>query len=115
MHGALYVVEDLDEYLANPESYLAKHPLPIKDELLKDRRPRTEWKFEDLAADVELTRSAAARSATASRCSQVANCVACHKLDGVGNEFGPDLTKLDAKLQPVDILKEMHRAVGQDQ
>ena len=29
---------------------------------------------------------------------QVASCVACHKLDGVGSEIGPDLTKLDPKL-----------------
>ena len=29
---------------------------------------------------------------------QVANCVACHKLNGVGNEIGPDLTKLDPKM-----------------
>ena len=52
MYGALYVVDDLDAYLENPESYLAAHPLEIKDELLKDRRPRTEWKFDDLAAAV---------------------------------------------------------------
>ncbi len=52
MYGALYVVEDLDAYLENPESYLAAHPLEIKDTLLKDRRPRTEWKFDDLAAAV---------------------------------------------------------------
>ena len=52
MYGALYVVEDLDAYLENPESYLAAHPLAIKDALLKDRRPRTEWKFDDLAAAV---------------------------------------------------------------
>ena len=30
MYGALYVVADLDEYLADPEGYLAKHPLPIR-------------------------------------------------------------------------------------
>ena len=50
MYGALYVVEDLDDYLADPEAYLAKHPLPIADELLKFNRPRKEWKFDDLAA-----------------------------------------------------------------
>src|SRR6476659_1617442 len=53
MYGALYVVEDLDEYAADPEAYLSKHPLPVMDELLKDRRPRTEWKFEELASAVE--------------------------------------------------------------
>src|SRR5207244_9020884 len=52
MYAALYVVADLDEYLVNPETYLSKNPLTAKDALLKDRRPRTEWKLEDLSADV---------------------------------------------------------------
>ena len=38
---------------------------------------------------------------------QVANCVACHKLNGVGNEVGPDLAKLDPKTTPADILKNI--------
>jgi putative heme-binding domain-containing protein len=38
----------------------------------------------------------------------VANCVACHKFNGVGTEFGPDLTKLDPKQQaPIEILKDI--------
>ncbi len=106
MHGALYVVADLDEYLANPEAYLAKNPLPIKDELLKDRRPRMEWKYEDLAPlVVELK---AGRSyGNGKQMFQAATCIACHKLEGVGNEFGPDLTKLDAKLRIEDVLKDI--------
>src|SRR5207248_6064041 len=52
MYGALYVVEDLDAYDANPEAYLAAHPLPIADELLKLNRPRTEWKYDDLVTEV---------------------------------------------------------------
>src|SRR5207237_7376470 len=52
MHGALYVVADLDEYLANPDAYLAKNPLTIRAELLKDRRRGTAWKLEDLLKDV---------------------------------------------------------------
>src|SRR5262249_20852334 len=57
MYGALYVVEDLDEYLADPESYLAKHPLKAVDELLKYNRPRKEWKFEELVTAVEQAES----------------------------------------------------------
>jgi putative heme-binding domain-containing protein len=105
MYGALYVVEDLDGYLANPEAYLASHALPIKDELLKDRRPRTEWKFEDVADGVK---ELSGRSFNAGKhLFTVASCVACHRLDGMGNEFGPDFTKLDPKLTPTDILKEI--------
>jgi putative heme-binding domain-containing protein len=106
MYGALYVVEDLDAYLENPESYLAAHPLEIKDALLKDRRPRTEWKFDDLAAGVGELK--AGRSyGNGKQIFQVASCVACHKMDGVGNTFGPDLTKLDPKMLSLDILKEL--------
>ena len=106
MYGALYVVEDLDAYEVNPEAYLATAKLPIKDDLLKDRRPRTEWKFEDLATD--LGHLEGGRSfANAKQTFTVASCVACHKLDSTGNQFGPDLAQLDAKLQPADILKEL--------
>jgi putative heme-binding domain-containing protein len=106
MYGALYVVEDLDAYLADPEKYLAANPLPIRDELLKDRRPRTEWKFDDLATAIEHLQGGRSFN-NGKHLFQVANCAACHKLDGVGSEFGPDLAKLDAKFHPVDILKEM--------
>jgi putative heme-binding domain-containing protein len=106
MFGALYVVEDLDEYLADAEGYLAKHPLPVADELLKFNRPRKEWKLEELASAVEhLT----GRSfANGKQMFTVANCVACHKFGGVGTEFGPDLTKLDPKQQkPLEILHDV--------
>ena len=106
MYGALYVVDDLDAYLENPEGYLASHPLEVKDALLKDRRPRTEWKFDDLAAAVGTLKDGRSLSG-AKQMFQVASCVACHKLNGAGNAIGPDLTKLDAKLGPLDILKEL--------
>ena len=106
MYGALYVVEDLDAYLENPESYLASHPLPIHDALLKDRRPRTEWKLDDLATAVGTLKDGRSYG-SGKQIFQVANCVACHRMDGVGNVFGPDLTKLDAKLLSLDVLKEL--------
>jgi putative heme-binding domain-containing protein len=106
MYGALYVVEDLDGYLADPEGYLAKHPLPAVDELLKFTRPRKEWKFEDLAAAVE--HMDGGRSFTnGKQLFQVANCVACHRINGAGTEVGPDLAKLDPKLKPVDVLRDI--------
>jgi len=106
MYGALYVVADLDEYEANPDAYLAANPLPIKDALLKDRRPRTEWKYDELAA--ALTELSQGRShAGGKQMFTVASCVACHKLEDTGNQFGPELTKLEPKWQAPDILKEM--------
>jgi putative heme-binding domain-containing protein len=106
MYGALYVVDDLDAYLANPEGYLAKNPLPIRDDLLKDRRPRTEWKVEDLASAVEGMKSGRSYS-HGKQMFQVASCIACHRMEGVGNDFGADLSKLDAKTKAVDILKDI--------
>lgn len=108
MYGALYVVDDLDGYLENPEAYLTSHPLEAKDAVLKDRRPRTEWKFADLAGGIdEMTRERSRSFGNGKQLFQVANCVACHKLNGVGNEFGPDIAKLDLKFQTTDILKEI--------
>src|SRR5260370_12552801 len=106
MYGPLDVVADRDEYLANQESYLAKNPLPIADELLKFTRPRTEWKFNDLASSVEKIEPGRSFS-NGKQLFQVGSCVACHKMNGVGTDFGPDLTKLDPKLKNVDILKDI--------
>jgi len=118
MFGALYVVADLDEYLANPDGYLATAKLQPVDALLKNNRPRTEWKFEDFAQAAEALDHAAMghqhgddhakRSfGNGKQLFTVANCSACHKVGDTGKEFGPDLTKLDAKLKPSDILKDI--------
>ena len=107
MHGALYIVADLDAYLENPEAYLAKNPLPVKDDLLKFNRPRTEWKLEELADAVKEVEAKGGRNfANGKQMFTVATCVACHKFGGQGNEFGPDLAKLDPKTfkSAVDVL-----------
>jgi putative heme-binding domain-containing protein len=106
MYGALYVVADVDGYLADPESYLARNPLTPVDELLKFNRPRKEWTLAELSpgADGMTGRS----FANGKQMFQVASCVACHKLNGVGNEFGPDLTKLDPKQRaPGEVLHDV--------
>jgi putative heme-binding domain-containing protein len=106
MYGAMYVVEDLDEYLADPPAYLAKNPLPVADELLKFTRPRTEWKFDDLATSVEKMEGRSFNHGK--QTFTVANCVACHKMNGVGTEVGPDLTKIEAKFAtPRELLKKV--------
>ncbi|HEX4070929.1 MAG TPA: PVC-type heme-binding CxxCH protein, partial [Planctomycetaceae bacterium] len=108
MYGALYVVGDLDAYLADPEKYVASSKLAPEDALLKDRRPRTEWILADLAAPVEeMSRNGGRNFGSGKQSFTVANCIACHRLQGVGNSFGPDLTKLDSKWKPADILNEV--------
>jgi putative heme-binding domain-containing protein len=106
MYGALYVVDDLDEYLASPESYLAAHPVSIADELLKSTRPRTEWSFDDLAPSIAHLESGRSFG-NGKQLFQLATCVSCHKLDGAGNEFGPDLTRLEPKQAPADLLRNV--------
>jgi putative heme-binding domain-containing protein len=108
MYGALYVVDDLDAYLANPEGYVAKAGLEPRDPLLRDRRPRTEWTFADLASPIEeMSRSGGRKFGSGRELFTLANCVACHRLENKGNVFGPDLTKLDPKWKPADILNEI--------
>jgi putative heme-binding domain-containing protein len=107
MYGALVVVENLDDYLADPDGYLAAHELPIQDELLKTTRTRTQWKVEDLSAFVEELDHGGRNFGNAKQIFTVAACVSCHKLGGTGQEIGPDLTKLDEKWKSLDVLKEL--------
>lgn len=103
MFGALYVVANLEEYQRDPEAYLAAHPLPLKDELLTFNGRNTEWKFDDLVASVKPLPPG--RSFEVGRnLFKVANCVGCHKLNGEGREFGPDLTKLEPARQTTEAL-----------
>jgi putative heme-binding domain-containing protein len=105
MYGSLVVVENLDEYLADPDHYLAHHDLPIKDDLLKVVRTSKEWRLDDLA---ESLKELHGRSlANAKQVFQIGACVSCHKLGGVGKEIGPDLTKLDPKYDAAEILKHL--------
>ena len=105
-YGMLTVVANLDDYLADEAAYLAAHPVDIKDELLKNMRTRKEWKLEDLAVGVEELDHGRSFG-NGKQIFTVASCVGCHKLGGVGNTFGPDLTQLDPKWKPIDVLKEL--------
>ncbi len=106
MFGAMYVVEDLEAYLADPAAYLAAHPLEMKDELLADRRPRTEWTFADLEASVAAMEKG--RSFIHGReLFRTASCVACHTLGNEGNNFGPELAKLSTDMTAVEITRHI--------
>ena len=106
MYGAFYVVADIAAYLADPTGYLSAHPLPILDDLLKNNRPRKEWAYDDLASSVEGLHTG--RSfANGKQIFEVASCVSCHKLNGVGTQVGPDLAQLDPKTTQLDILRSL--------
>ncbi len=101
MYGALYVVEDLEQYQANPTSYLAAHPLPMKDELLAYNTRGREWGFDELLAEVQPLPPGRSFD-VGKQLFKVANCVACHRLNDEGQVFGPDLAKLDVKKQTTE-------------
>ncbi len=106
MFGAMYVVDDLEGYLADPPAYLAAKPMAIKDELLQDRRPRTEWTFSDLEASV--AHMASGRSYAHGReLFRTATCVACHKLGDEGADFGPALAKLSKEMTALEITRHI--------
>ncbi|MCP4784660.1 MAG: c-type cytochrome [Fuerstiella sp.] len=107
MYGALYVVDDLKSYQADPAAYLAGHPLQMIDELLKYSGRNTEWKYDELVASIRPLPHG--RSFDVGRTAfTVANCVACHRMNGEGKEFGPDLSRLDTrKFTPEHILRAM--------
>lgn len=103
MFGALYVVENLNDYQADPEGYLAANSLEVQDELLKLQSRNHEWKFEELIGAV--SKLPHGRSfEVGKQLFKVASCTGCHKLDGEGQVFGPDLTKLKPEKQSTEHL-----------
>ena len=118
MYGALIVVEDVTAYTRDPEGYLQDSKLAMKDELLKYLDRDTEWTLDMLKPVAARLGSAHAHDPStddaaghgrnfevAKNLFKVANCTSCHKMNGEGREFGPDLTKLDPdRYEPEKIL-----------
>lgn len=107
MFGAMYVVEDLEAYTADPTAYLAAHPSEAKDELLSLLGRNTEWKLADLAEDVMHVEHRGNSFDVGEKLFSVASCVGCHKMNGRGANVGPDLTKLPPEYAPTDVLQHM--------
>jgi putative heme-binding domain-containing protein len=66
----------------------------------------TKWKVEQLEDAVSQLQHG--RSFDEGRALyQSTRCVACHRMNGEGNEYGPDLTKLDPKLPRLELLRQI--------
>ena len=107
MYGALYVVENLAEYQADPSAYLAAHKLPIQDELLKLVGQSHEWQVDEL---LESAKSLGHDRSfeVGLNAFKVAGCVACHRLGDQGQQFGPELSKLEPQKQnPEHVLRSI--------
>ncbi len=96
MYGALFVVKDVKAYYANPEQYLKKNRIQVKDELLNYSTKGKEWAFEDLEESIKKLKHGR-NFDLGKRAFKIANCIACHRMNQEGMEFGPDLTKLDVE------------------
>lgn len=106
MYGALYVVPSFEDFIVAPSDYLASLDLPIEDELLKLNTRGQEWKYDDLIHDLKMIM---ARSHEVGKASfKAANCIACHKFGGEGQNFGPDLSELkDEKRTAAHVLRSI--------
>lgn len=70
-----------------------------------ERAPPGGWKLADLA---ETMQTLGGRSyERGKRLFEQAHCTTCHRQENVGNDFGPDLARLDPRFQPLDILRDI--------
>ena len=104
MYGALYVVEDLPAYQADSSGYMARNPMPMKDNLLKYLGRNTDWQVDDLKGDVMHLTHRGNNYAVGRQLFKVASCAGCHQLAGEGVNLGPDLAKLPPDYSGVDVL-----------
>jgi len=107
MYGALYVVADLSAYQADSAAYLAANKLEMKDDLLKYLGRNTDWQLDDLKGDVMHLSHRSNNFAVGESLFKAAACIGCHKLNGQGNNIGPDLTKLPPEYSKVDVLEHI--------
>ena len=101
MYGALFVVENLEEYQADPAAYVAANGLKFRDELLELSSRGQEWNYDDLIASMEPELPKGRSYEVGQELFKVASCSGCHQLKGEGRNFGPNLAELDAKKQNV--------------
>ena len=104
MYGSLYVVEDLEQYQLKPEAYLASNPLEVKDELLTLSSRGQEWNFDDLVVNMRPKMPMGRSHSVGKALFKAASCSGCHKLQDVGQVFGPDLAMLADKKHNVEYI-----------
>ncbi len=106
MFGSMIVVENVEQYQADPTTYMAAHSIEVKDEFLKFNRPLKNWTLAELQP--ALDRLATGQSyQRGTQLFEAASCAACHSVQEGQQRFAPDLTKLDPKRKPLDILRSM--------
>jgi len=100
MYAALVVVENVDDYLARND------PLPAAEDLLGAPKVVQEWVLDDLAP--HLAQLGAQRSfENGARLFQRSSCSSCHRMQGQGGNIGPELTEVQKKYKPHEVLQEI--------
>jgi putative heme-binding domain-containing protein len=74
-------------------------------EAASDRAPQGGWKLADLEQTMKSLNGRSYENGR--RMFERAHCSKCHRFNGIGVEFGPDLAKLDPRFKPVDILRDI--------
>lgn len=70
-----------------------------------EHAPTGGWKLADLTGTMQ---TLGGRSyERGKRLFDQAHCTTCHRQENVGHEFGPELTRLDPRFQPPDILRDI--------
>lgn len=109
MVGAMVVVESFATYDRDPAGVLTAMAATAEDQLLQhalehDDRPTMQWTVEQIVP--ALKRLGHGRSAERGvELFRTASCSTCHRLGGVGNALGPDLSQLDPKVTPLEIIE----------
>lgn len=70
-----------------------------------DRAPAGGWKLADLEQTMKSLKGRSYESGR--RVFERAHCSKCHRFNGVGVDFGPDLARLDPQFKPIDILRDI--------
>lgn len=78
---------------------------PAESSSPTSKAPAGGWKLPDLAEAMQSLRGRSYERGK--QLFERNHCVDCHPPNDAGKEFGPDLTKLDPRFQPLDILRDI--------
>ena len=99
MAGVLHVVNDVD-------AYLAENPIAEPVDIGEVRKFVRDWKMEELTKPV--AEQLSGRSfANGKQLFTAVACFACHQMNGIGGQVGPDLAKMEPKKTRQHILESM--------
>ena len=105
MFGALSVVSNLARYEADPESYLSREEMRVRDPLLNSLRRSRQWTLDEFRDDLRRLDHRDNNFVVGRQLFRLTGCGGCHTLDSGGmSGVGPDLRRLPPRDGPVEVL-----------